>query len=377
MRNRVGETSVHKATGQIMTIIKYRSVKSIDIQFEDGSIITDKNYSAFKKGSVKHSNLRKHAIGEKSIHKATGQEMTLLAYRSSKDVDILFEDGSILRNRPYYNFKVGTVRHPSISISRCGYYLGDLRVGETSVSTAGQSMKIIVYRNAQDLDVQFEDGMIVKHRTYRRFKDGQIANPNLRQVHPKQVKELVGEQKLNKYGELMTIISRHGDRIDVQFENGKIRRNVGRAQFLNGSLASESRLDKLEVIRQERLGTKVKALNGLEMTAIGYDGFNHVTVQFEDGEIVKDIRWQSFISGVVGHPSIRRRARKMIKHKRIGESNIAHCGMKMQIIEYRNSDDIDVQFEDGNIIQHRTYTNFKKGNIANKHKNIQKNAEEM
>ena len=35
-------------------------------------------------------------------------------------------------------------------------------------------MKIIIYRNKRDIDVQFEDGFIAKHRKYSDFKNGAI-----------------------------------------------------------------------------------------------------------------------------------------------------------------------------------------------------------
>ena len=37
-------------------------------------------------------------------------------------------------------------------------------------------MKIITYRNKRDIDVQFEDGFIAKHRKYSDFKNGAIKN---------------------------------------------------------------------------------------------------------------------------------------------------------------------------------------------------------
>ena len=39
--------------------------------------------------------------------------------------------------------------------------------------------------------------------------------------------------------------------------------------------------------------------------------------------------------------------------------------MDAMIIEYRNRDDIDVEFEDGTIREHMRYSCFKKGSIAN------------
>ena len=40
-----------------MTVIAYRNCKDIDIQFEDGTVITNKNYNNFKQHSIKHPTL--------------------------------------------------------------------------------------------------------------------------------------------------------------------------------------------------------------------------------------------------------------------------------------------------------------------------------
>ena len=50
---------------------------------------------------------------------------------------------------------------------------------------------------------------------------------------------------------------------------------------------------------------------------------------------------------------------------RTGEVNIAKNGLKMTIIDYRFSKDIDIQFEDGTIVKNKTYQSFKKGTIKN------------
>lgn len=54
-----------------------------------------------------------------------------------------------------------------------------------------------------------------------------------------------------------------------------------------------------------------------------------------------------------------------IKRERVGETNIATNGQVITIIKYRNTNDIDVQFEDGTIVKHKSYYNFKKGRIKN------------
>ncbi|MGL5649886.1 MAG: hypothetical protein ACRDDY_18805, partial [Clostridium sp.] len=52
------------------------------------------------------------------------------------------------------------------------------RVGEKSTSSNGETMTIINYKGANDIDVQFDDGTIIESKGYREFKNGNIKNPN-------------------------------------------------------------------------------------------------------------------------------------------------------------------------------------------------------
>lgn len=57
----------------------------------------------------------------------------------------------------------------------------------------------------------------------------------------------------------------------------------------------------------------------------------------------------------------------MSRHKidRTGEVGFNTNGERMIVIRYGNAMDIDVQFEDGTIVEHRHYCAFKRGNINN------------
>ena len=52
------------------------------------------------------------------------------------------------------------------------------------------------------------------------------------------------------------------------------------------------------------------------------------------------------------------------KKNYVGEKNISHCGLEMEIIAYRSSKDLDVRFEKGMVRTHCAYHNFKNGKIA-------------
>ena len=44
------------------------------------------------------------------------------------------------------------------------------RLGETRMMNCGMKATIIRYGKADDIDVRFEDGAVVEHKLYRKFK---------------------------------------------------------------------------------------------------------------------------------------------------------------------------------------------------------------
>lgn len=56
------------------------------------------------------------------------------------------------------------------------------RVGEVAINNQGLKMEIIGYRSGKDLDIEFEDGVIVKGSNYSNFKKGSVKNYNHREI---------------------------------------------------------------------------------------------------------------------------------------------------------------------------------------------------
>lgn len=152
-------------------------------------------------------------IGQTYVNKY-GQKMKCIAYRDTNDIDIQFEDGTIVKHRKYYNFKHGHVKNPN----------GHL--GEVSINSDGHKMKIIRYDNSDDVTVQFEDETIVKHKTYTNFKSGSIRNPN---IH-------VGEKYQLRDGRIATIKKFSQYNVTIQLSDGQVVSNVGYKTLQRGSL---------------------------------------------------------------------------------------------------------------------------------------------
>lgn len=53
LTERIGQTSVHKKTGILMTLINYENSHDVDIQLGNGVILQHKEFDAFKNGTVK------------------------------------------------------------------------------------------------------------------------------------------------------------------------------------------------------------------------------------------------------------------------------------------------------------------------------------
>ena len=233
---RIGETSI-ATNGQKMTIIAYRRASDIDIQFEDGYIAYNKSYGCFKKGEIKNPNkpsslIQDNRVGE-TIVATNGQKMTIIAYRRVSDIDIQFEDGYIAYNKSYGCFKKGEIKNPN-KPSRVKL---DSRIGETIVANNGQEMTIIAYRGNNDIDVQFEDGYVVCNKSYDSFKIGKIKNPKKSARLKNTIR--IGESTTATNGQVMAIIAyRSCNDIDVQFEDGYVAHNKNYQSFKKGSIGN-------------------------------------------------------------------------------------------------------------------------------------------
>ena len=117
--------------------------------------------------------------------------------------------------------------------------------------------------------------------------------------------------------------------------------------------------------KDQRMGETRTANNGQEIKIVGYKNSSHIDVQFEDGTIVYNKTYRAYIQGHIRNPnyhnSIVQGKKRNKKDQRMGETRTANNGQKMTIIAYRNSNDIDVRFEDGTIVYKKTFTSFKKG----------------
>ena len=341
--NRLGETRMMNC-GMEATIIRYGKAIDIDVRFEDGTVVKHKSYGKFKKGGIANPNIKASRFDETRMM-SCGIEATIIRYGGATDIDVRFKDGTLVKHRQYREFKKGKIANPNIKAS------AENRLGETKMMNCGMEATIIQYKNAMDIDVRFEDGSMVEHKAYSAFKKGEIANPNIKAS----AKNCFGETRMMNCGMEATII-RYGKYtdIDVCFEDGAMVKHKAYSAFKKGEIANPN----MKAFAKNRLGETRMMNCGMEATIIRYGGVRDIDVCFKDGTVAEHKVYNAFEKGNIAHPSTTAKAR-------LGETRMMKCGMEATIIRYNRCDNINVRFEDGAVVKHRKYREFKKGEIAN------------
>jgi hypothetical protein len=224
--SRIGETRLMNC-GMQATIIAYRSSSDIDVQFEDGTIVRNRAYYTFKNRRISNKEVYKDRLGETRLMNC-GMQATIIGYRKSNDIDIQFEDGTIFKNRNYTDFTNGKIQNKNM------FNFISNRTGETRMMNCGMQATIMIYHNTRNVDIQFEDGTILKHRNYSEFAHGLVHNPNLKSIR---LKNRSGESRAMNCGMKATIIEyREAKDIDIQFEDKTVVKHRNYGAFKRGNI---------------------------------------------------------------------------------------------------------------------------------------------
>ena len=233
---------------------------------------------------------------------SNGQDMEIIAYRNRKDIDVRFEDGTIVCNRTYNKFLEGCIENPN---KKCSRIQNKYEIGYTKTAFNGMKMTVIEEISALKLKIRFEDGT---ERIVRRdsFTRGYVKNPNL----PAWRKSYVGIEGTASTGQKMVIIddSKGASALTVQFDDGTIKENVTYGNFTQGYVSNPVRPGKFKAWSREGLEKRIK--NGLNAKVVKYNRSDNVIVEFEDGVQVTT-SWNQFKLSSIHHPNLDRRHRKV------------------------------------------------------------------
>ena len=276
-----------------------------------------------------------------TIFKNTDREFT-------GTIEEISEHFSINKNTLNYRLKKVNTLEEAIDFKNKKYLI---HINESNIMNCGMKCTIIEYFGNKNITVKFKDGTIVKNRAYGDFKKGEIKNLNLSNKN-----KSIGETRMMNCGMKCTIIEYFGNKnITVKFEDGTIIKNKYYQCFKKGNIANFN----LKINYSERL-YETRMMNcGMNATIIEYVNKKNITVQFEDGTIVKNRAYYSFKNSQIANHNLNG------KNARLYETRMMNCGMKCTIIEYFSVKNITVKFEDGTIVKNRAYYSFKKSRIMN------------
>ena len=294
-------------------------------------------------------------IGE--THKAlNGQMMTIIDWKGFSNIGVRFEDGTEVSGKRYDHFEKGYINNPNCPTKKRS---SKDRVGQTNKASNGLMMTIEVYRSATDLDVRFENGTLVQHKAYKEFLAGTIGCPGYGRFTDI-LDRYSGKRIKANNGQMMEVVGGTAyDDLTIRFEDGTEVPHVRSSSFYSGSVVNPN-YTCADKERESFIGLTNTAKNGLKMTVVDFRGYDDIDVLFEDGVKVYHKNIQHFRSGDIKHPNINIR----IKTNRIGDTNLAVCGLNMEILEYSKVDDIKIRFETGYEADHKFYRNFLTGKIG-------------
>lgn len=228
----IGQTNKMN-NGLLATIIDYRRNDDIDIQFSDGVKVYNKTYKSFKNGNIKHPNIDYHSslkksdrIGESRIAK-NGLKMSIIGYRNVNDIDIMFEDGYVVKNIGYQHFFEGTVKHPNFNTKKHKSEIAYLH--EKKRMNNGLVAEIVRVNGKKDIDVVFENGNRVNNRTYYDFEKGKISDCSAKV-------RMEGRVVTLNCGIRVKIIEYRSNKdITIQYEDGVVRNISALSVFEKGT----------------------------------------------------------------------------------------------------------------------------------------------
>ena len=80
-----------------------------------------------------------------------GMKMFIIAFRNDDDIDIVFQDGTIVTNKRYKDFIKGKIANPNIGL---GLKVYD-RIGAVSIKATGEKAIVISYKSNKNIDFMF------------------------------------------------------------------------------------------------------------------------------------------------------------------------------------------------------------------------------
>lgn len=177
----VYEYDMYKISDMLKPLQNIYDIKLVQIWYDEiltkNKILLDDKYYM----KSKQSNKKQNYIGQAKVQK-NGMPAIVIRYGGCKDVDIRFEDGTIVEHISIAKWRNGTIKHPDTikkyseksSIQRKP--IKNKYIGLTKKMNCGLSATIIDYKNCKNVTIQFEDGLVKSGVRSDHFMEGKVRH---------------------------------------------------------------------------------------------------------------------------------------------------------------------------------------------------------
>lgn len=173
------------------------------------------------------------------------------------------------------------------------------QVGIYKEMKCGIKAKIINYRAYSDIDIEFEDGYVVKTKC-QNFENGTVMN---RKKRPINTTHRIGESRTMNNGLIATITEYvYCDDITVRFEDGFIAKATY-GKFKKGSIGNNN-LDNIRNMKS-RIGEISTNNQGCEMRILDYNNCENIVVEFKEPYYKTTSQYKHFKKGDIVNPYFR------------------------------------------------------------------------
>lgn len=162
----VGYTFTNKQ-GLKAEVIAYRGRKDIDVMFEDGEVVKGTSGTYIKKGLPLHPTHGKTKVGD-IFPCQDGDRVEVVEYLSSARVKVRWESDGAEKWRSLRDIKLGINKHPTRGTFKSGDVVRTNRCGDVTV---------VKVSSATDIIVRFDDGVEKKTNAHN-LREGSILHPH-------------------------------------------------------------------------------------------------------------------------------------------------------------------------------------------------------
>lgn len=353
--------------GGFITIIDAFDGKHIRVENERG-FSWNADYGHIKGGRFLSSPKEERVLFRKGLKnmQRCGYVAEIVEVIDNRNVRCSFDDGSVLLDAVLYkDFIAGKVEHPDGKTKETKAYRGPF-VGESKLSNAGEMMTITKLSDkCHVIDICFDDGPIRSGIAYESFLTGRVLKPEGDKVGRTSHKTVAAKEAMegkvfttNQGFKVKVIEYVNSHHVLVRFLDDGSEKYAYAGDIRRGEVSHPSygRMRKAE-----RIGESYIQKNGLRLTIVGSGKVSSCRAAFDDGVEI-EAKYSSIVNGTVRHPK-ENEALKI--ESRIGETSVAANGQKMTIIAATDKRNVTVRFEDGTIVDRRSYQMFKEGHIEN------------